>query len=97
MVLFFMVLVWVRDHNRNAAPDAGQELRDTLGPRPIPPEELFLPDEPDFLPEVLLEREPAPLTAEDARSFWTDPLEGGEELWLERIKTVIDDLLEPIP
>jgi hypothetical protein len=97
LILFLLVLLVVVDHRRGAPPDTGQELRSALGPRPIAPEELFLPEEPDFLPDVLLNREPAPWTAEDVRPFWTDPLEGGEELWLERIETVIDDLLEHIP
>jgi hypothetical protein len=97
LILFITILLWAADHNRNTAPDAGQELSDSLGPRSIPAEELFLPGEPDFLPEVLLDPEPAPWTAEDARPFWTDPREGGSELWQERIKTVIDDLLENIP
>jgi hypothetical protein len=97
VILFLLVLLLVVDHRRSAPPDTGQELRNALGPRSISPEELFLPEEPEFLPDVLLNRDPAPWTAADARPFWTDPLEGGEELWLERIETVIDDLLEHIP
>lgn len=97
LVLSLTVLLWVVDQRRDAVPDRGQELRDALGPQLIPPEELFLPGEPDFLPEVLLNREPAPWTAEDARPFWTDPMEGGDELWRERIEKVIDELLEHIP
>jgi hypothetical protein len=100
LVLLLLCLIAIfsaMNHNRGIRPDNSRELSDVLGPQVIPPEDLFLPGEPDFLPEVLLEREPAPLTAEDARSFWTDPLEKGDELWRERIKTVIDDLLEPVP
>ncbi|MDR3139121.1 MAG: hypothetical protein LBT95_05545 [Treponema sp.] len=62
----------------------------------IRPEELFLPEEPDFLPEFIPDREPGPWTAEDARSFWTDPSKDAE-LWRRRTETVIDELLEQIP
>jgi hypothetical protein len=65
---------------------------------PIPPEDLFLPDEPDFLPPVILEREPRDAwTADDAEPYWYNPLEQGEEEWRERVEQVIDELLERIP
>jgi len=64
----------------------------------IPPEELFLPEEPDFVPGVLLEREKrASWTAQDAAVYWQDPLKNGEEQWREKIETVIDDFLERVP
>jgi hypothetical protein len=67
-------------------------------PAPIPPEELFLPEEPDFLPGVILEREQRDAwTAEDAEPYWYNPLEQGEEEWRERVEQVIDGLLERVP
>jgi hypothetical protein len=64
----------------------------------IPPEELFLPDEPDFLPGVLLERERREAwTGEDAAPYWQDPLKYGEEPWREQVESAIDDLLERAP
>ncbi|MDR1251993.1 MAG: hypothetical protein LBK62_07475 [Treponema sp.] len=64
----------------------------------IPPEELFLPDEPDFIPGVLLERERrTSWTAEDAAPYWQDPLRNGEEQWRERLEAAIDELLERVP
>jgi hypothetical protein len=68
------------------------------GSLPIPPEELFLPDEPDFLPPVILERERRDAwTADDAEPYWYNPLEQGEEEWREWVEQVIDDLLERVP
>jgi hypothetical protein len=65
---------------------------------PIPPEELFLPDEPDFLPGVIPERERRSLwTAEDAEPYWYNPLERGKEEWRNRIRTVLDEFLEHVP
>ena len=64
----------------------------------IPPEELFLPQEPDFLPGVILEREPKThWTTEDAAPFWQDPLKNGEEPWREQIEAIIDELMEGVP
>ena len=65
---------------------------------PIPPEDMFLPAEPDFVPGVLLEREQrTSWTEQDALEYWRNPLENGEEQWREKIKSTIDDLLEHIP
>ena len=64
----------------------------------IPPEELFLPDEPDFLPGVLLEREQRLIwTEQDAMEYWQDPLRYGEEQWREKIETAVDEILERVP
>jgi len=63
-----------------------------------PADEFFLPYEPDFVPDVLLEREPKDgWTEEDARPFWTDPLEGNETVWRKRIESGVDSLLEHVP
>jgi hypothetical protein len=65
---------------------------------PIPPEELFPGEEPDFIPHIIPEREPRQAwKSEDAAPFWRDPLERGEEPWRERIESVIDELLEGVP
>jgi hypothetical protein len=63
----------------------------------IPPEELFLPDEPDFLPTVILEREPRKWSAEDALPFWTNPLENNPSQWQNDIKSVVDGIMERVP
>lgn len=67
-------------------------------PIPIPAEEIFLPDEPDFIPGVLLEREQrASWSEDDAAVFWRDPLVYGEEPWREKIETAVDEFLERVP
>ncbi|MDR1948514.1 MAG: hypothetical protein LBQ38_03910 [Spirochaetaceae bacterium] len=76
----------------------GEGISEAFAPRPIPAEELFLPEEPDFLPGVILERERREAwTAEDAEPFWTDPLEAGPELYLDRIRGMIDEMMERVP
>jgi hypothetical protein len=65
---------------------------------PIPAEELFLPEEPDYVPGVLLEREQRlNWTDEDASAYWQDPLKYGEEQWREKIEASIDEFLERVP
>ena len=65
---------------------------------PIHAEELFLPDEPDYIPGVLLGREQRTnWTEDDAAEHWQDPLRFGEEQWREKIETAIDEFLERVP
>jgi len=65
---------------------------------PIPPDEIFLPDEPDFVPGVILERERRTVwTEKDAQEYWQDPLREGEEQWREKIEAEIDKYLERVP
>ena len=64
---------------------------------PIPAGELFIPDEPDFIPQILPGRERrSSWTEENAEEFWQDPLRQGEDQWREQIETVIDEYLERI-
>ena len=64
----------------------------------IPPDDLFLPEEPDFIPGVLLEREQrAVWTASDADPLWQDPLRNGEEPWRDSIERTIDEIMESVP
>ena len=64
----------------------------------IPPEELFLPDEPDFIPGVMLGRERREeWTAEDAEPWWRNPLADGEEHWRLGIERIVDEIMESVP
>jgi hypothetical protein len=67
--------------------------------RSVSPDEFFMPGEPDFVPDVILGREPSSgWTEEDARPFWTDPLdEEGDDAWKRRLDADMDALLEHIP
>jgi len=64
----------------------------------VPADELFYPGEPDFLPALLLEREPrGAWTIEDIEPFWNNPRQGHEEEWKEVVRLAIDRLLENVP
>jgi len=79
----------------------GQARRNTGAPQalasglPISGDELFLPAEPDLVPDILLERLPRPMwTIEDIRPFWTPP--GDEEFWAGELRRAVDQLLEGV-
>jgi hypothetical protein len=64
----------------------------------IPPDELFLPDEPDFVPGVMAEREQRlDWTAADAAPYWQDPLRNGEQEWRNLIEKTVDEIMESVP
>jgi len=66
--------------------------------RRIPAEDLFLPDEPDFVPGVILEREKrTEWTAGDAMPWWQDPLKDGEQEWRDQIEKTVDEIMETVP
>jgi hypothetical protein len=67
-------------------------------PDPIVAADLFIPDEPDFLPPVILEQQRKTVWTEaDAAEFWTDPLEFSDEYWRQKLSQSIDRLLESLP
>jgi hypothetical protein len=98
IVCLLVVLGVVNYQRRHPKPTPPQPLSDVFKPLSIPAEELFMPDEPDFLPEVLWEQEPREFwTPEDALPFWTDPLKDQRRVWQERVEGMIDELLERLP
>jgi hypothetical protein len=62
----------------------------------IAAEELFIPAEPDFIPEFIFEREKRRFwSLEDIRPYWRTPDPG--DRWKEEIKSAVDKLMEGIP
>ena len=62
----------------------------------VPAEDLFMPAEPDSLPEFLLEREPrSSWSLEDIRPYWRSP--GNPEYWRDEVKTAVDEIMEGVP
>jgi hypothetical protein len=67
-------------------------------PLAVPQEDFFYPEEPDFLPKVLLDREPRRnWTPQDASPFWKEPAGEDPQEWRGHIETVINELLEGVP
>jgi hypothetical protein len=99
LILGLLAVLLIQNHiGRVKARTAARELADSFKAQAISPEDFFLPEEPDLLPEFIPERPPrSAWTAGDARLYWTDPLGGNEKLWRDRFDTVIDDLMESVP
>jgi hypothetical protein len=74
------------------------EKKNEIAEPAIPPEELFFPGEPDFVPSLLLEREPRRFwTPDDIAPFWEDPGNLGRGQWIKEMEAVIDTLMEDVP
>jgi len=59
-------------------------------------EELFIPAEPDFVPEFIFEREKRRFwSLEDIRPYWRTP--DSSDRWREEMKSAVDKLMEGIP
>ena len=68
----------------------------------IPLEDLFMPSEPDFIPELLFEQEPRSFwSIEDIRPFWRNPENSAgitdSDIWRDEIRSTVDRLLEGVP
>jgi hypothetical protein len=95
-LVFLVICIIVLAASGNRSKGAAESGLAVSGPR-IPVEDLFYPAEPDFLPDLLLEREPhQPWTAEDAEPFWKDPSEP-RTMWQEKVGETIDKLMESVP
>jgi hypothetical protein len=74
------------------------ELHAEFAPRPIAAEDLFPPEEPDFLPELILSRERrVEWTASDAAPYWTDPASLDPKPLSAAASSAVDELLEAVP
>jgi hypothetical protein len=99
LILALVAALLIQNHIRRVQSQAAaMELSNSFKPLAISPEDLFLPEEPDVLPDFIPERPPRDTwTSADAQPYWTDPLEGKEQLWRNRLGAVIDDLMEGVP
>jgi len=85
-----------------AAGVSSSKKRRTISPEAAPEgitiamEELFIPAEPDFVPEFIFEREKRRFwSLEDIRLYWRIP--DSNDRWREEIKLAVDKLMDGIP
>jgi hypothetical protein len=99
LILGLVLAALLRGNARSArAAAAAGELTELFKPLPIAPEDIFLPEEPDVLPEFIPARpQREAWTAADAAEYWTDPLAGKEALWRDRYSEAVEDMLEAVP
>ncbi|MDR1072427.1 MAG: hypothetical protein LBL45_01975 [Treponema sp.] len=96
-VLFLQRYIIKRDADTKRSEAVQTSLRVASDASPIPVEDIFLPDEPDYLPKVILERDPHTWSAEDAHEYWTNPLENEHINWRGTITNVVDDIMDKVP
>lgn len=93
-----IILIFVIFLTRRPAVEPLSEKEIVVTPNLIPFEDFFLPDEPDYLPGILLERgRREKWTEEDAEEYWRNPMISGEDEWRNNIEETIDKLMERIP
>ena len=90
--LIVLILIISLSRNSGRAGSTSPHIASPL----IPSEELFYPNEPDFAPQFLIEREPRHFwSLDDIRPYWRIP--ENPEFWRGEIKPVIDMLMEGVP
>jgi hypothetical protein len=98
LLMLLLVISLQMNHTQDEREGASQEPNRLLAPEAIKAEEMFLPSEPDFIPEVMLDREPrSSWTNEDAEQYWVDPLDGNSDAWKNRVFKAVDEMMENIP
>ncbi|GHU12483.1 hypothetical protein FACS1894161_0800 [Spirochaetia bacterium] len=91
-----IVLAVVRHLPPKAPPQRG--AGDAFRQLTVSPDDFFMPGEPNFVPDVILGREPrSGWSEEDARPFWADPMEEDADTWKQRVESAMDALLERVP
>jgi hypothetical protein len=91
---FFVIISLINPKSEDLP--SGPERINILSP--IPAEDIFMPDEPDYIPGVILERQQRSIwSMDDASVFWRDPLMFGEEQWREKIEEAVNELMERVP
>jgi hypothetical protein len=97
-VLVVLGIMLILTRNNRARRIRDSEAVAELFRMELPPEELFLDDEPDFLPELLPERERRDAwNADDVRPYWTDPGDEGAGVYEEMMGAAVDEIMEKIP
>jgi hypothetical protein len=90
-------ILWNINLKSKAEAASAEALARSFEAKNIPPEELFWPDEPDFVPHVQLDRLPQGLSGETGgvSAYWTDPEESGR--WEEHVRSAVDSIMEKVP
>jgi hypothetical protein len=84
--------------NPQPAPTRDSDAVAELFRMELPPEELFLGDEPDFLPALIPERERRDAwNADDARPYWTNPGDEEAKVYEDMMSAVVDEIMERLP
>ena len=94
VVFFFILVISVMAFN-SRRPEKSVPPNVSAGTT-APVDDLFMPGEPDYLPEFLLERDPRRFwSLEDIGPYWKNPAEAGK--WKNIARSAVDQLMETVP
>ena len=98
LIFVIIVIFWVSIRSCSTPENPIINERTVVRQGAIGQDELFLPEEPDFVPGVMLERQQRTTwTADDVMPWWNDPLKSGEKPWRDLIEKAVDEILEGVP
>ena len=98
IAFLLIVIFWVSFRTCSASKKEITPVTVNTRQNGIKHDELFLPEEPDFLPGIILERQQRDIwTESDVIPWWKDPLESGEKAWRDLIEKTAEEILENIP
>jgi hypothetical protein len=99
LLLCFLALVWAVNRGAGSDQAAAEALAGSFADLAIPPDELFWPSEPDFVPPVQLNRLPRGTLENTEKDipYWIDPGEEYADRWREHIGSAVDELMEKAP
>jgi hypothetical protein len=63
----------------------------------IPKEDLYLPDEPDYLPPAVIRERERSWSPEKAGEWWTNPANIGDDRMIERVRDDVNAILDKVP
>ena len=96
-VILALIIAGVALSSEDASEKPAAHPASSVMTRRVPAEDLFIPEEPDFVPGVLLEREKrTQWSVDDAMPWWQDPLKDGEQEWREQIEKTVDGIMENV-
>jgi len=101
IIVFLVVIVAINAGSKTSGTKKGPAFIAAAGSA-IPADELFIPSEPDFVPEFLLERNPrSNWSIEDIRSYWKNPgagIDSGSPGWWQgAVRSAVDELMQGVP
>jgi len=93
-----LLFIAIADNSQKKQRAASAELNAAFALLPVDLHELYLPAEPDFLPEVILSRAKRTVwTKEDIATFWTDPASLDDAPLKAAASATVDELLKDVP
>jgi hypothetical protein len=95
--VIIIIIVNVRRSQAAALAQHEAEIKTQFTGLSIPKENLYLPEEPDFMQQIMLTPKKKTWTPEDAAPYWKAPSEIGEDAMRDKVTQSVDSLMQNVP